>query len=637
MASGTIYGTTSNQNIDVKIEWSSTPDISTNRSTVTASLWYKRNNTGYKTYGQGVFSITIGTDTYQEMKIVTITEASWTKAIEFSTVIAHLNTNGTASVSIKAYGRVDGTTLTGTSISGVAQLDDIPLPPVLDSFSCATQYFSGEYTYKITVKDEILYNRCHIVCDTSGQLGAPTLVKEILLGKLSVGQHTGTVTLSEDELAIIYKKYPSKLQAQLQQRIGFYLDSYSDSGYSTKVGKGTSRVILLYIPSDDITQPTATMTLKPVNSLKSPFDALYIRGKTKVDVDFTNGEGKFGASIKSYNMRVLQQGKYFAAPYTSEYLTTSGTVDVYGYITDSREFTREYHRTIEVIDYASPRILPPSKENHIICGRCDVDGNLTDSGTYLKIRAKRGYSKVVVSGTQYNFCSIRYRYKVDGGSWSEWVTILADNASSDEVTTGALLEGKLSLTSSYVVEIGVVDDFGESDHTTINIPTDKIYMHRSGALRSIGIGKYVEEENTVDIAEDLTTKFRGKVDFATEEWVNLGLSESVSESESNAGRWNGTGCYYRVCAGDKHIYVAFNCAFAYSGDPIQVNKDPIPSAYRPGRNVYALCATGGRSVARILVNNEGNIFVDWIQVISAAEATTSSTVKWIDGYIDYWT
>jgi hypothetical protein len=187
-----------------------------------------------------------------------------------------------------------------------------------------------------------------------------------------------------------------------------------------------------------------------------------------------------------------------------------------------------------------------------------------------------------------------------------------------------------------VVQVGVVDTLGESDITTISIPTDKIYMHRAGSINSLGIGKYVEEENTIDLAEDITAKFRGKVKFAGEAWLNLGLSEGVAESESNCGRWGGTGCYYRVCAGDKHIYVAFNCAFTYANSSLQINAEAIPEAYRPKRNVYAICATGGRAVARILVNKSGNVLVDWIQVISSAEQTTSSTVKWIDGYIDYW-
>ena len=60
MASGTIYGSTNNQYIDAKIEWSSTPTTATNSSKVTAALYYKRNNTGYETYGTGTFSISIG-------------------------------------------------------------------------------------------------------------------------------------------------------------------------------------------------------------------------------------------------------------------------------------------------------------------------------------------------------------------------------------------------------------------------------------------------------------------------------------------------------------------------------------------------------------------------------------------------
>jgi hypothetical protein len=126
------------------------------------------------------------------------------------------------------------------------------------------------------------------------------------------------------------------------------------------------------------------------------------------------------------------------------------------------------------------------------------------------------------------------------------------------------------------------------------------------------------------------------VRFAGEAWVNLGLSENVAESESNAGRWGGTGCYYRVCAGEKHVYVAFNCAFTYSGSAMQINLDAIPSTYRPKSDIYAICATEGRAVAGILVTKEGSILVDWIQIISSAEQTTSSTVKWIDGYLDYW-
>ena len=59
MARGTIYGYTSNQYIDAKIEWSADADAANNWSTVWAALYYKRNNTGFTTSGTGNFSISV--------------------------------------------------------------------------------------------------------------------------------------------------------------------------------------------------------------------------------------------------------------------------------------------------------------------------------------------------------------------------------------------------------------------------------------------------------------------------------------------------------------------------------------------------------------------------------------------------
>lgn len=623
----TIYGSTGNEYIDAKIIYSQSIDIDDNSSVIQAALYYKRNNTGFETKGTGTFSITVDGYEQSKTKTLTITENGWVEAIRANYRVYHYQDGTPPPVEISASGSIPGTTLTSTSVGATITLDTIPRAATIDSLSCATSYFNGAMTYKYTPKNANCYIRCNIALNLDGTY---TAVKTINLGKQTASQKTAAVTLSEAELSIIYNKLPSSTKGTLR----FTLRTYSDSGYSTQVGDAVYKEITLSIPNISATQPTATMTPSPVSSLASPFNTLYIKGRTKVDVNFTNGAGKYGASIVSYKVTIA--GKSYGSPYTSEYITTDGEVEVTGTITDSRGFSRTYTQKVNFIPYANPRIIPASNEDEIICARCDASGNLSESGTYLKIKAKRSYSKVV-SGSQKNFCSIRYRYKPEGGSYTSWTTILADNAASDEVTTGALLGGALSLTSSYVVQVGVIDTIGETESTTIPIPTEKVYLHKAGSIRSLGVGKYVEEENTVDIAEDLTTKFRGKVIFAGEEWLNLGLSENVAESESNAGRWGGTGCYFRVCAGEKHVYVAFNCAFTYSGSALQINKDPIPSAYCPDRNVYALCATGGRAVVRILVNKSGNILVDWVQVISAAEATTSSTVKWIDGYIDYWT
>lgn len=627
MITGTIIGSTGNQYIDAKIEWESVADPTNNRSTVTAALYYKRNNTGFTTSGTGTFTITINGVKASANKTLTITNAAWVLAVENTVTVNH-NSDGTKSVGISATGSIPDTSLSSTAVNGTVKLETIARASTIDSLSCETKYFTGKMTYKYTPKSASHYNRCVVALNLDGSF---TQVKVISLGQQSAAQKTATVTLSEDELAIIYKKLPSTTQGVLR----FTFRTYSDSGYSTQVGDAGYKEISLSIPNTTDTQPTATVTLSPVSSLSSPFNTLYIKGRSKIDVNFTDAAGKYGASVVSYQVSCL--GKTYGSPYTTEYITEDGDVTVTATLKDSRGFSRTYTKVVTFLPYANPRIIPASGESEIVCARCDSSGNLSDSGTYLKIKAKRSYSKVVASGSQKNFCSIRYRYKSEDGSYSSWTTILATNATSDEVSTGALLSGALALTKSYVVQVGVVDTLGEEYATTANIPTDKVYMHRAGHINSLGLGMYVEDENTVDVAEDLTVRIRGKVSFAGEAWVNLGLSSGVAESETNAGRWGGTGCYYRACAGEKHIYVAFNCAFTFSGSAIQVNADPIPAEYRPDRNVYAMVSVGGRSVARILVNKSGNVLVDWVQVLSSAEQTASATVKWIDGYIDYWT
>ena len=498
MASGTITGSTSNSYIDAKIVWSSSANTSANQSTVTAALYYKRNNTGYTTSGTGTFSITINGTKASATKTITITESAWVKVVENTVTVSH-NSDGTKSITISASGGLPDTSLSSTNVSGTATLDTIPRASTIDSLSCATKYFNGKMTYKYTTKSASYYNRCNIALNLDGTYIA---VKSINLGQQSASQKTATVTLTESELSTIYNKLPSTTKGVLR----FTFRTYSDSGYSSQVGDAGYKELTLSIPNISATQPTVTMTLSPVSSLASPFNTLYIKGRSKVDANFTNAEGKYGATIKSYSMSV--GGKSYGSPYTSGYLTTSGSLTVTGKVTDSRGFSRTYTQTITVLAYSEPKILPISGESEIIAARCDSSGNLTDSGKYLKIKAKRSYNKVTASGVQKNFCSIRYRYKAEGGSYSSWTTILATTASSDSITTGALL-GSLNVKTSYLVQVQAVDTMGETSTANVSIPTEMIYSHKAGSIRSYSFGEYAEVENLFSIAGDIGFKAKG--------------------------------------------------------------------------------------------------------------------------------
>ena len=187
--------------------------------------------------------------------------------------------------------------------------------------------------------------------------------------------------------------------------------------------------------------------------------------------------------------------------YTSDYLTGTGTVVVAGRAMDSRNYAGYSEGSITITPYAGPKI------QNVTAKRCDANGNLSDTGTYLKITAKRSYSPVMSNNIQKNFCDIRYRYKVEGASsYSSWVTILqGDDPYGDTITTGALLKGNLATTSSYLIQVQAIDTIGNTALAEVIIPTEKVYWHRDGANNALGLGKYAETPDTLDSAWNLKT------------------------------------------------------------------------------------------------------------------------------------
>jgi hypothetical protein len=197
----------------------------------------------------------------------------------------------------------------------------------------------------------------------------------------------------------------------------------------------------------------------------------------------------------------------------------------------------------------------------------------------------------------------------------------------------------LDTSKTYVVQVQAIDKLNEAGSTTIFVSTEKVYMHRAGSINSIAIGKLAEEKNTVDIGEDITAIFRGEVQFKSEAWVELPLGTNVAASTVNSGRWGGTGVFYRVCAGGKHIYVAFNVSFTTSGSTVRAESYTIP--YPPTYDVYALCpvgfSDGSRGIATVSVSKKGRVNIYAVHKLPGATLSTDETVNWIDGYIDYWT
>ena len=615
MAGGTINGTTGNQYIDSRIVWSSVANADTNSSSVTAALYYKRNNTGFTTSGTGSFSITIGGVKKSASKTMSITGSAWTLAIEATVTVTH-DADGGKDITISAAGSIPSTTLSSTSCSDTVSLDTIPRASSITSAgavtlgkACAVKWtpLSKAFRYKLKfVLGEWSYTTGAIHPNTTSDYSYSGYTIPLDVAYQLPKAKTGTMTV--------------------------YLYTYSDSGATKQVGSASSKTFTVTVPANESTNPAVSMALSPETSLGNPFSSLYIQGLTKVKAIF-GGEGKYSADISSYKMTVL--GKSYGSPYQSDYLSQAGTVTVTGRATDTRGYYTDVPQDITVIPYAKPEILPASGTAAIVCARCDATGKLTASGTYLKIKARRSYSKVTSGGVQKNFCEIRYRYRAESAtSFSSWVTLLAKNSTeSDTVDSEAIADIVSSVKTTYVIEIGVVDDIGKTASVKMVVPTDTVVVHLRRGGKAIGLGKYAEEDGVVDIAEELTLRVRGKLEVLGVEWISLGLSSNVSEATEETGR-AGKGCFYRVENGN-HVFVAFNCAATYSGAAITVSASAIPEQYRPSLNAYALCTINGRGVARVFVNTSGEIRIDYVQNMASSTSTTSITMSWVDGYIDY--
>ena len=465
-----------------KIDCDATADHALNNSDVTCRLYVRKDNDGLTltvpTSGTWKYSLTINGKEFSGSVSKDVL-LDWVLIATVSVSdIAH-NDDGTKGINIS--GTVtgpSGSTLAGHKTSGSADfsLDRVPRASSISSVSdvsigyqCVVKWIpasaSFRYRLKFSMGDWSSTTKA-IHPNRTTEYTYTDFVIPMDVAYQIPNSRTGTMTVS--------------------------LYTYSDAGVTSQIGSTNSKTFLVILPDNNDTKPIVSMTLSPVGALPAEFAGMYIQGLTKVKATLS-AEGKYGAQIASYLMKVDGVFHDLDDAYTSRYLTDAGRKTVYGYATDYRGHTGEDIQTIDVIPYSIPKLDGASAV------RCDKNGDPNESGTYLKLSAKRSYNPVVVDGVQKNFCAIQYKYLSDGVSWSNWVTLLEpQNLNSDSVVTGPLLDGLLAPKKSYVVHLMAIDSIGRYSETFITIPTEKVYMHRDGARNALGLGKYNTRDNAVD-------------------------------------------------------------------------------------------------------------------------------------------
>lgn len=238
---------------------------------------------------------------------------------------------------------------------------------------------------------------------------------------------------------------------------------------------------------NDATKPTIVgMDIAPYNgNLPSAFNNLYIQGKTRLDVRLS-ANGKYGASIKSYS--VTAEGKtYNSSSVRTDVIQGVGKVTITGYAKDSREFTGSSSEEIYVIAYSKPLVIPLASQNAILCYRSDGNGKRTGNSDKVWVKAKRTF--YTVNGI--NTCALQWRCKKTTEEWNDehlWNDLLPKEANADEYS--ALVTGVFEKKQAYTIQIRAIDDVGENDIKTLEVPTEDVALHLGAGGKNVSVGTY---------------------------------------------------------------------------------------------------------------------------------------------------
>jgi hypothetical protein len=342
--------------------------------------------------------------------------------------------------------------------------------------------------------------------------------------KLKFSMDDWSYTIEPQEPFIILKSYswtgeilPLELIRKIPNSktgsVRVTLETYErENGVDQYVGSD-EKVSEATIPEIDEVMPSInTMSLTVVNSDVGDLADLYLQGISKVKVEL-EGTGKYDATITSKIFTV--DGRSYSidtanTSVTSDIILGYGPMDVKLTVEDSRGFSTSKTLTINVIPYSKPRVVVATGEENIVCYRCDKDGIASEVGNSLRVKAKRSYSPCVVEGVQRNFCALRLRYRASTDKeFSKNIFLLPTESITDEVDK-IVLEN-LSAQKSYVVIIDAVDSLSYNTYVRFDIATEEVYLHKAGSKGSLGIGEYVEDDNTVSISAEKTVLVRGNL------------------------------------------------------------------------------------------------------------------------------
>lgn len=462
MASGSFTGTTGNKYIKALIEWSSTPNIANNQSTVTATLYYaKSSRATAATYGTLSCKLTIEGSAQSFSKRITLNPNDAWVMIGSHTVTVDHTSDGSKSIAISAAGGIPGLTFSTTNCSATVILDKIPRASV-PAFTAAEFNIGGSMGIVLYPADTTFR---HNITYTWGASKSGTIGTNI------ADRVNWTIP---DDFA---NDIPNGTQGTLYVTVETFMSN------GTSLGKVT-RTTPCNVQSNVI--PTISEIALSDTGGNVPSEwGVYVKDKSRLHVNVT-AAGVYSSKIVAYAIKAL--GVTIASNDSDVgVISNSGSVNVEVTVTDSRGRTATKSASIGVEDYSDPVIESFSVE------RANSSGAPIDNGTYAKIPLKVSGSSI---GGNNKVTAKIYHMRSDATSWTLARTINVAYSIDQIVMIANMLPSR-----SYAIKVEVSDAFSSGDRATIAEGT----LNAEGAVMGwmpggigISFGKAAEEDYTAD-------------------------------------------------------------------------------------------------------------------------------------------
>lgn len=244
---------------------------------------------------------------------------------------------------------------------------------------------------------------------------------------------------------------------------------------STTVGSKTA-IFTAKVPASVVPTISAATFTEATAGLAAQFGA-FVKGKTKVKAAIT-AAGVKGSTIKDVSS-TLQGKTYSGTSWTSDALTSAGTLSVVTTATDTRGRTAKKTTNLTVQDYSPPKI------QRLNVYRVDADGHPDDHGTQVAIDCQ--YSVASVGGK--NTASAVFEYRQHGAtSWTD-LTSRYSLSFSDVILPHGV---SFSVDTQYDVRLTLTDFFGATATYTATLPTAEVIMDLLASGKGIAFGKVAE-------------------------------------------------------------------------------------------------------------------------------------------------